>query len=106
MRRTLGKKVIRHLGMYPKCMRKSFTAALVASAAMFMSGCGGPGSVHMSRPDTSYAQTKADWDACVEQVKNRDSDPAGQLGAMIGELLWGAPFTKDCMKAKGYTEDD
>ena len=58
----------------------------------------------MSRYNTTEAQTKSDWDTCVEQVRLKDDDGYAQLGRMVGESMWGAPFTKECMKSKGYRE--
>lgn len=81
------------------------STALILPLLAATGGCASPGSVSMSRYNTSYEQTKADWDDCVERVRFKDSDPTAQLARMMGESLWGAPFTKECMRDKGYRQD-
>jgi hypothetical protein len=80
------------------------SGVVMICVALAVSGCAAPGSVQMSRHNTTDAQAKADWDACVEQVRTKDGDAYSQLGRMVGESLWGAPFTKECMQSKGYWE--
>jgi len=80
-------------------------ALMISVLVMSLSGCAAPGSVKMSRYNTSWDQTKSDWDDCVEQVRLSESDPYARLGKMMGEGMWGAPYTKECMRRKGYTED-
>jgi hypothetical protein len=79
-----------------------FLRVAMICAALSMTSCAVP---PMSRHNTSDAETKRDWDACVEQHRTKDSDAYAQLGRMVGESLWGAQFTRECMRSKGYAEE-
>lgn len=87
-----------------------WVVVIILAAAMAMSSCASPGSVSMSRDNTSSEQTKADWDGCVDELKSNGTfDSAGASLAsatmMLIEYGLGAPSVKACMRRKGYTQD-
>lgn len=84
--------------------------SMIFIIATSINGCASP--KHFSKYNTSDEQMQNDWSACVDQVRgnaestDKSGTGMGGLGAMMGEYMWGAPLSSECMRNKGYQRDE